>query len=130
MNVTCLDGRLAADPEAGRGATPQARIRLAVDAYDPATKSRTADFINMVAFGRTAETILKYCRKGSWISIRGHLKPRSWETPTGKKFELSVVIDDLTLGPKSAGGVSAAPIPWESEPGSVSRPPDDPYSFE
>lgn len=131
MNSLVLAGRLAADPEPGRGSTPQARLRIAVDAWNPTTKTREPDFMTVVAFGRTAETALKYTHKGSYVIIRGKVKPRSWTAGDGtKRHELSIVVDELELGPKNAGGVAAAPIPWESEPGSVHDTETDPFSFE
>jgi single-strand DNA-binding protein len=106
-NVTLI-GNLARDPEAGRGATALARMTVAVDAYNSSTKSRDTDFINVTAFGKTAEFVLRYLKKGSGVVVRAHLKPRSWnDTRTGdKKFELSVVADEVEFGPKGGGAVA------------------------
>jgi single-strand DNA-binding protein len=94
-NEVRLAGNLARDPEAGRGS---------------ATKTREADFIGVVAFGKTAEFCMRYLAKGSGVLIRGHLKPRSWADPkTGeKKYEMSVVADEVSFPPKGGSGATGA----------------------
>ncbi len=68
MNVAVLTGRLTRDPavrySAGAEQKAVARFTLAVDRRFRSDDGPTADFISCVAFGKTAEFIEKYFRKG------------------------------------------------------------------
>lgn len=107
MNVLTLSGRLAADPILEQGDTSnRCRFRLAVDAYNPTTKQREADFFSLIAFGKTADVIGNYCHKGSYVVVRCHLKPRQWnDAKTGdRRYETSIVCDEIELGPRTTTG--------------------------
>ena len=70
MNKVVLMGRLTKNPEVrysqGDSATAVARFTLAVDRrFKRQGDEQTADFINCVAFGKTAEFLEKYCHKGT-----------------------------------------------------------------
>ena len=68
MNKTILMGRLTRDPEirtaAGESGTVIARFTLAVNRRFRRDGEASADFINCVAFGRTAEFLERFGRKG------------------------------------------------------------------
>ena len=76
MNNIILIGRITKDPELkytnnGKGNT---RFTLAVQ-----RNKDEADFINCVAWEKTAETITEYFRKGSQIAIQGAIRTGSYE---------------------------------------------------
>ena len=79
MNKVILMGRLTRDPDIrysqGEKATAIARISLAVDRKFKQDGQPTADFINCLAFGKKAEFLEKYCKKGTKLVIEG-----SWQT--------------------------------------------------
>ena len=80
MNVIALTGRLTADPElktttSGKAVTS---FCIAVDR----DKEHT-DFINIVAWEKTAEFITKYFTKGRKIEIMGSLQSRKYEDKNG-----------------------------------------------
>jgi single-strand DNA-binding protein len=129
-NDVRLSGNLARDPEVGRSATTMVRMTVAVNSYNAATKAREADFIGVVCFGKTAEFVQRYFTKGSGIILRGHLKPRSWTDPkTGeKKYETSIVADEVGFPPKSGGATGA---PHAMDPGATpfDEGDSDPFSL-
>lgn len=108
MNSVCICGRLTRDPEtrATQGGTAVATFSLAVDRRK---KDDGADFIRCVAFGKTAETIARYVRKGHMFGVTGRLSTRSYENKQGQKvFVTEVIVSDFTfLQPKD--GNAAAP---------------------
>jgi single-strand DNA-binding protein len=58
------------------------------------------NFILLNLYGERAQNILPYLVKGQTVSVQGHLKIDSWETPAGKRSRLEVAIDDLRfIGP-------------------------------
>lgn len=89
MNTVVLSGRICADPELRT--TPNGHnvcsFRLAV----PRTKEVT-DFINCVAWDKTAEVICKYMPKGMKIMVSGDLRSRTYETQEGAKREVHEVV--------------------------------------
>ena len=94
MNLVVLNGRLVRDPELkfGQSGKAYSRFSIAVDRpFQTSTDSQTADFINCVAFGKTAEFIGEYFRKGRKILLRGSLQMNQYESE-GKKLTTYVVI--------------------------------------
>lgn len=83
MNNVILIGRLTKDPQLsfskGKG-TAIARLTVAVNRM----QKGEADFINCVAFGKTAETIGNYMTKGSQIAINGEIRVDNYKKDTGE----------------------------------------------
>ena len=96
MNKAILMGRLAKDPEIRytQGATPIAiaRYTLAVNRRFKKEGEPEADFISCVAFGKAAEFIEKYAKKGQRIAVAGSLSTRSYEDKEGHKKYVTEVI--------------------------------------
>ena len=73
-------------------------------------RQESADYHNIVVFGRQAETVAQYMKKGSSLLVEGRIQTRSWEdNSTGeKKYRTEVVADRTQFGPKgnSAGGTT------------------------
>lgn len=107
MNLVVLIGRLTRDPDLkylpGTG-TPVANFTIAVDkelskdkrAELEAAGKPTADFINIVAWGRTAEAVANYTGKGLKIAVQGRIQSRSWITDDGdRRYATEVVADKV-----------------------------------
>ena len=73
-------------------------------------RQEAADYHNVVVFGRQAETVAQYMKKGSSILVEGRMQTRSWEDKTSgeKKYRTEVVADRTQFGPKSGGSVGAS----------------------
>ena len=76
-------------------------------------KQEQTDFYNIVVFGRQADTVAQYLKKGSSAFVEGRMQTRSWEDKTSgeKKYRTEVVADRTQFGPKggSTGGNVPAP---------------------
>ena len=74
-------------------------------------RQESADYHNVVVFGRQAETVAQYMKKGSSILVEGRMQTRSWEDKTSgeKKYRTEIVADRTQFGPKSGGGGSPSP---------------------
>jgi len=55
------------------------------------------DWTNLVAFGRTAEIVRDYVKKGSKLYVEGKLQTRSWEKDGQKQYRTEVIVNDLSL---------------------------------
>ena len=101
MNNVSLVGRLTKDVElkyTGSN-TAVATGTLAVNRqFKNANGEREADFINIVAWRKTAEIIANYISKGSQIGITGRIQTRSYEGNDGKRvYVTEVVAETVTL---------------------------------
>ena len=96
MNKVILMGRLTRDPEVrysqGDNATAIARFTLAVDRRIKRDNEASADYINCVSFGRSAEFTEKYFHKGTKIVIAGRIQTGSYTNKDGVKVYTTVVI--------------------------------------
>ena len=89
MNKIVLLGKLIKDPELKtieNGEKVFTRFIIAVDRnFKSADGTRKADLIPVTIWGRKAEVVCKYMRKGSYISLSGRLKTGSYEDKQGNK---------------------------------------------
>lgn len=88
-------GRLVADPELRytQNGKAVASYRLAVDRQFKQEGQPEADFINCVAWGKTAEFAGNYLKKGTKIAIEGRIQTGSYEKDGVKHYTTDVVID-------------------------------------
>ena len=96
MNSVQLVGRLTRDPEMRYtdGGSAIARFSLAVDRRYKSENGPTADFLNCVAFGRTAEFIEKYFRKGMRMGCQGRIQTGAYTNNDGQKvYTTDVVVE-------------------------------------
>lgn len=104
MNKCLFLGRFTKDVElkyAGSENTAIANFTLAIDRKFKKDGQPTADFLNFVALGKTAETIGKYCSKGSLITVVSRVQTRNWDDTEGKKhYVTEFVVEEF----KFAGG--------------------------
>jgi len=119
INKAFLFGNLTKDPEirALPSGVKVASFGLATNrTYKDknGVKQEKADFHNIVVFGKQAELIGQYMKKGSSMFVEGRIETRSWDAPDGqKKYKTEIVVENFQFGPKtggsSAGGGSYAP---------------------
>ena len=79
-------------------------------------KQESSEFHNIVTFGRQAELVAQYLKKGSSALIEGRLQTRSWDGEDGKKrYRTEIVADRVQFGPRSSGapqgGGASPPTP-------------------
>ena len=100
MNKVILMGRLTRDPEVRYTQTNNtlvASFSLAVNRrFTREGDTQTADFINIVAWGKTGEFCSKYFKKGQQVGIIGRLQTRTWEDNQGQKRYVTEVIAEET----------------------------------
>ena len=128
MNKVILMGRLTRDPEVrysqGENALAIARYTLAVDRRAARREGEaTADFINCVAFGRSAEFAERYLRQGTKIVVSGRIQTGSYTNRDGQKvYTTEVVVEehefaeskgssDMNRGNNSFQAAAPAPAP-------------------
>lgn len=94
MNAVCLIGRMVKDIEI-RITESNVTVGYFTLAVDRAfSKEKEADFIRLTVFGKTAENIEKYTRKGAKIAVQGRIQVTNYEDKDGKKVSKTGVVAD------------------------------------
>ena len=96
MNKAILMGRLTSDPEVRYTQTTNTIVvnfALAVNRrFVRQGEERQADFINIVAWNKTAEFCSKYFKKGQQVGIIGRIQTRTWDDEEEKKHYVTEVV--------------------------------------
>ena len=113
LNNVTLMGRLTATPVLNqtKGSTLVTSFAIAIDRrFKRQGEERQTDFINCVAWQKTAEFISKYFNKGDMIAITGEIQTRKYEDAEGKpRTATEVVINNAYFcGSKRSGEAPAA----------------------
>jgi len=116
MNNVVLIGRLVKDPEIKyipNTETAVANFTLAVDR--PMAKEKKADFIRIVAFGKTAELCERFLVKGRLVGIQGRIQTGSYKDKDDKTIYTTDIVADrvefLEWGDKKEKQEEQAGIP-------------------
>ena len=133
MNKVMLVGRLTAKPELRYTGSNTAFLRFTVAVNRPfanAEGKREADFINVVAWRKQAETIAKFFDKGNLIGIEGRLQTGSYDDQNGnKRYTTDVQLDNFEFveGKKDAQASVDSDSPYNYQDEGVSVQ-DDPFA--
>jgi len=129
FNKVILAGNLTRDPELRYTPKGTAVARLGI-ACNRKWKSETGEmkeevtFVDVDAFGKTAETIGQYLKKGRPILIEGRLRYDTWEDKQSgqKKSKLGVVLENFQFLDSGGGRGEGAAEASRSRPASGSAP--------
>lgn len=129
MNLVILTGRLTRDPELKYGQSGKAYSRFSL-AVNRAGKKDEADFINCVAFGKTAEIVGEHLRKGKRIGVQGRIQMNRYEVNGEKRNTYDIMVDSIEFlenkDDNSSGGSYKVEQPT---PSSTEEYVDDDFPF-
>jgi len=76
-------------------------------------KQEEVQFHNIVVFGKQADTVSQYLKKGSSVLVEGRLQTRNWEAQDGtKRTKTEIVAERVQFGPRrQAGGFAGKEAP-------------------
>ncbi|PIR98034.1 MAG: single-stranded DNA-binding protein [Candidatus Colwellbacteria bacterium CG10_big_fil_rev_8_21_14_0_10_42_22] len=109
LNKVIIAGRLTADPELRTTSSGDsvASFSLATNRFwrdKNGEKKENTEFHNIVAWGRQAEIINQFSKKGSILMVEGRLQTRTWEGKDGQNRRTTeIVAENIQLGPRSGG---------------------------
>lgn len=108
LNKAIIIGNLTRDPElkslpSGNAVTTFSLATNRVWKDKEGNKQEGTDYHNIVVFGRQAENVAQYLKKGSSALVEGRLTTRSWETDGVKKYRTEIIADRVQFGPKRDG---------------------------
>jgi single-strand DNA-binding protein len=113
LNKAFLIGNLTRDPElkALPTGTKVASVSLATNRVwkdQKGARQESTEYHNVVAFGRQAETLAQYAKKGTSLYVEGRLQTRSWDAQDGqKKYRTEIILESFQFGPKAGGAPSS-----------------------
>lgn len=117
INKVILMGRLTKDPELRytNNKTPVCSFTIAVN--NGYGEKQQTDFINCLAWNKTAEFVTKYFSKGKMIVIAdGRISTRSWETQDGKRaYATEVVAKEVSFGETKSSQQTATQQPMQDD---------------
>ncbi len=143
INSVVLVGRLANDPELKYtpSGMPVVTFRLAVDrGRKSETGEDQTDWLDIVAFQKTAELVSQWLDKGSLVGIEGRIQSRSWQAQDGtRRYAVEIVANNVRFlesrqeaerrrAARGTGGPAGAP-PQRPAPQAAPPPaaPADPF---
>ncbi len=113
LNKALVIGNLTRDPEmkslpSGIQVTSFSVATNRVWTDKNGAKQENTDFHNIVVFGKQAENVGKYLKKGSSVLVEGRMQTRSWDAADGqKKYRTEIIADRVQFGPRKEGGAPA-----------------------
>ena len=132
MNKIILMGRLTRDPEvrysAGDNATAIARYTLAVDRRFHREGEPSADFFSCVTFGKSAEFVERYFRKGLKITLSGRVEIRKYTNKEGQPVStVEVIVEEQEFAESKAASergqqADSSPISASADDGFMNIP--------
>lgn len=118
LNKAILMGRLVADPELRQttSGVSVCSFRIAVDRNYSGAQEKQTDFINIVAWRKTAEFVCNYFSRGSMIVVDGSIQCRNYEDKDGnKRTAVEVAAGSVMFGEskRQASGSSQPAVPGQ-----------------
>ena len=112
INKVFLFGNLTRDPEmralpSGMNVVNFSLATNRVFKDRDGNKQESTDFHNVVVFGRQADTVNQYLKKGSSVFVEGRMQTRSWEKDGEKKYRTEVVADRVQFGPRGSSSAGS-----------------------
>jgi single-strand DNA-binding protein len=110
MNKTMQTGRLTKDPElkliAGSG-TSTCTVTIAVDRKFKKEGQPDVDFIPCVFWGKTAEALVNYQKKGNKIAVEGRIATRNYDKDGTKIYVTEIIVEELEFLDKKDSATSS-----------------------
>ena len=109
LNKVMIVGNLTKDPELKQlpSGSSVANFSVATNRTwkdKDGAKQEDVEYHNIVIFGKMAETVAQYMRKGSQLMIEGRLQTQSWEKDGVKKYRTEIVAESVQFGAKPKSG--------------------------
>ena len=110
MNVVVISGGLGRDPEVKQTQSGSTIMNFSVAVSDRRKNGQTGQWeevthwVDCVMFGKRAESLSRFLRKGMKVTISGRLQQNRWEDKQGnKRSKIEVVANDVELPPRGQG---------------------------
>ena len=116
MNKVILIGRLTKDPESKKTSSGKSVASFTLAVNQRFNRDKT-DFINCVAWEKTADYLGNYVKKGNLIAVEGRISTRNYDGSDGKKVYITEVVCDSVQGLERSDQSTlkpSEPKPWQT----------------
>jgi len=119
LNKAFILGRVTADPMVKSTASGTQVVNFSVATNrvwndKNGGRKEEVEFHSVVVWGKQAEVVGRFVKKGTMVLVEGRLQTRTWDDKSGQKRKTTEIIcERLQLGPKPMGGTKAAPSAGE-----------------
>jgi single-strand DNA-binding protein len=125
MNKVIMIGRLTKDPEVKKTSSGKTVASFSLAVSDRYNRDKT-DFINCVAWEKTADYLGNYVKKGNLIAVEGRISTRNYDGSDGKKVYITEVVCESVQGlerndqtqtpsnPEQPRATPSNPKPWQT----------------
>lgn len=127
MNIVTLIGRVTRDIELKYAQSGNAHCKFSL-AVNRMKKDDPADFINCVAFGKTAEVVAEYVKKGHRLAVNGRIQTGSYEKDGNKVFTTDIMVSNVEFL-ESKGEVGTTQSKPKQSKVDVTKETDPDYPF-
>lgn len=129
LNKVIIIGNLTRDPEtralpSGTNVTSFSLATNRTYKDRDGNKKEDVEYHNVVVFGKTAELVAQYLKKGQSALIEGRIQTRSWDKDGQKQYRTEIVADTVQFGPKK-DGTASAPAQPKSDEDTIECPEDE-----
>ena len=119
MNKIILLGRLTKDPEVrytqGQNAMAIGKFSLAVNRKYKRENEPEADFFNCTSFGKQAEFVEKYLKKGSKVLISGRVQNDNYTNKEGQKvYGVQIMVEEIEFAESKGNNTETQPVQQQS----------------
>lgn len=119
LNKAQLHGNLTRDPELRTLPSGQAVINFSLATNrsykdKDGAKKEQVEYHNVVGFGKQAEIIGQYVKKGDAIYVEGRLQTRTWETEGKKNYRTEIIIEQFQFGAQARKERKETPVKEEA----------------
>lgn len=122
FNKAIILGNLTRDPDSRTLPSGQPVVSFSIATNRVYTdregnKKQTAEFHNVVVFGKLADICSRYLVKGKMVLIEGRIQTRSWQDQSGnKRYRTEIVAENMQMGPRGGEtGASTSQPPISSQ---------------
>jgi len=114
-------GRLGKDPEQRYMPNGKAVTKFSIACGDDykdqnGEKVQRTEWVTLVAFGRLAEVIAEYLRKGSKIYVAGKIHTNKWDKDGQTHYSTEIVVNQMQMLDSNRNGTNAPASEPASEP--------------
>ena len=112
VNQVVLIGRCVKDPELKKTQNNKSVVSFTIAVNQKYNRDKT-DFINCVAWEKTADYLGNYVKKGNLIAVEGRISTRNYDAPDGKKVYITEVVCDSVQGLERNDQAKPDVKPWQ-----------------
>lgn len=117
MNKVILSGNLTRDPDLKTTQSGKSYVRVGVAVKRTFSKDKDAvDFLNLMAWGKTAEFLAKWFNKGSRVLIEGNLQTSTYEKNGTKQTAIEIIVDQIEFAGGKKEGSPKTNNDFDGEP--------------